>query len=91
MNYNAYNLESSRLPSCVSSSLEGIKSSVGSVSALEGTEVKSTTVTKTETVVIRTEDKKKEEETEDEQKTGAEESEAVEKKEQEEAQAVAEE
>lgn len=74
MNYNAYCLESSRLPSYVSSSLEGIKSSGGS---LGGTEVKSTTVTKTETVVIKTEDKKKEEETEEKMA-------AAEKKEQEE-------
>ncbi|RVE72462.1 hypothetical protein OJAV_G00040170 [Oryzias javanicus] len=86
LNYNAYCLESSRLPSNVSYSLEGIKSSGGS---LAGTEVKSTTVTKTETVVIETEDKKKEEETVE--KTAVEESEAAEKKEPEEAQAGAEE
>ncbi|XP_072238640.1 intermediate filament protein ON3-like [Leuresthes tenuis] len=90
MNYNAYCLESSHIPSYVSSSFDGIKSTSGSVSALEGA-VKSTTITKTETVTIKAEEKKEEEEKK-EQQAATEESAAVEKKEQEpvKAEAVAE-
>ena len=91
MNYNAYCLESSHIPSYASSSFDGIKSTSGSVSALEGATVKSTTITKTETVTIKAEEKKEEEEKK-EQQPATEESAAVEKKEQEpvEAEAVAE-
>ncbi|CAJ1051596.1 keratin%2C type II cytoskeletal 8-like [Xyrichtys novacula] len=62
MNYSAYGLESSRVPSYVSSSFSGGRASSGSVAALEGATVKSTTVTKTETVVVKSEEKIKEEE-----------------------------
>lgn len=61
MNYNAYGLESSRTPSYVSCTFGGIKASSGPVAALEEAAVKSTTVTKTETVVIKAEEKKEEE------------------------------
>ncbi|XP_041836924.1 keratin, type II cytoskeletal 8-like [Melanotaenia boesemani] len=60
MNYSAFSLESSRIPSYVSSSFDGIKSSSGSASAFEGATVKSTTVTKTETVEIKAEEKQEE-------------------------------
>ncbi|XP_043977577.1 keratin, type II cytoskeletal 8-like [Gambusia affinis] len=61
-NYNAaYNLETSRIPSYASSSLDSIKSSSGLASALEDGVVKTTTVTTTETVVTKTEEKKEEE------------------------------
>ncbi|XP_008407580.1 keratin, type II cytoskeletal 8-like [Poecilia reticulata] len=61
-NYNAaYNLETSRVPSYASSSLDSIKSSSGLASALEDGAVKTTTVTTTETVVTKTEEKKEEE------------------------------
>uniref|UniRef100_A0A3Q1GQS1 Keratin, type II cytoskeletal 8-like n=1 Tax=Acanthochromis polyacanthus TaxID=80966 RepID=A0A3Q1GQS1_9TELE len=96
LNYNAYGLESSRTPSYVSSSFDGLRSGSGSASAFEGAAVKSTTVTKTETTVIKKEEEKKvEEETkkEEKQQEVAEEVAAEEKKEQEqvEAEAVAEE
>ncbi|XP_033990758.1 keratin, type II cytoskeletal 8-like isoform X1 [Trematomus bernacchii] len=72
MNYNAYGLESSRTPSYTSCSFggSGVKASIGSIAAREGATVKSTTVTKTETVRIKTEEKmeeKKEEKKEEEQ------------------------
>ncbi|XP_023121946.2 keratin, type II cytoskeletal 8-like [Amphiprion ocellaris] len=100
LNYNAYGLESSRTPSYVSSSFDGLRAGSGSASAFEGAAVKSTTVTKTETTVIKTEEKKEEEKKveeeekkEEEQQEVAEEVAAEEKKEQEqvEAEAVAEE
>ncbi|XP_040890501.1 keratin, type II cytoskeletal 8-like [Toxotes jaculatrix] len=93
VNYNAYGLESSRTPSYVSCSFGGVKASSGSVAALEGAAVKSTTVTKTETVVIKTEEKKEEEEGEKkkEEQAAIEEPAAEEKKEEVEAEAVAEE
>ncbi|XP_069567252.1 keratin, type II cytoskeletal 8-like [Brachyistius frenatus] len=97
LNYSAYGLESSRTPSYVSCSFDGVKASSGAAYAVEGAAVKSsTTVTNTETVVIKT-DKKKEkvEEEEKEPQVAAEPEEpaAEEKKEQEqvEAEAVAEE
>ncbi|XP_070759608.1 keratin, type II cytoskeletal 8-like [Enoplosus armatus] len=92
MNYNAYGLESSRTPSYTS--FGGVKASSGSAAALEGTAVKSTTVTKTETVVIKTEEKKEEaKEEEQQQQVATEEQAAAETKAQEqvEAEAVAEE
>ncbi|KAM9757794.1 keratin, type II cytoskeletal 8-like [Menidia menidia] len=89
-NYNAYCLESSHIPSYVSSSFDGIKSTSGTVSALEGATMKSTTITKTETVTVKNEEIKKEEE-QKEQQAASEEPAAVEKKEQEEAEAGAEE
>ncbi|KAE8298143.1 Keratin, type II cytoskeletal 8 Cytokeratin-8 [Larimichthys crocea] len=58
VNYNAYGLESSRTPSYVSCNFGGVKASSGPVAAFEEAAVKSTTVTKTETVVIKTEEKK---------------------------------
>ncbi|XP_010751568.3 keratin, type II cytoskeletal 8 [Larimichthys crocea] len=58
VNYNAYGLESSRTPSYVSCNFGGVKVSSGPVAAFEEAAVKSTTVTKTETVVIKTEEKK---------------------------------
>ncbi|KAM7401846.1 hypothetical protein PAMP_017124 [Pampus punctatissimus] len=61
VSYNAYGLESSRIPSYVSSSFGGVKASSGSLAAFEGAAEKSTTVTKTETVVIKSEEKKEEE------------------------------
>ncbi|XP_071350818.1 keratin, type II cytoskeletal 8-like [Trachinotus anak] len=97
MNYNAYSLESSRTPSYVSSSFGGVRAGSGSVTAMEGAAVKSTTVTKTETVAIKTEEKKeeKEEEKKEEEQVVTEEPAAEQKKEQEqeqvEAEAVAEE
>lgn len=98
MNYNAYGLESSYIPSYISSSFDKVKASSGSTSAVEGTAVKSTTVTKTETVVMKTEEKKEKEEEkeqveEEKPAAAAEEPEAVEKKEPEhvEAEAAAEE
>lgn len=102
MNYNAYGLESSYIPSYISSSFDKVKASSGSTSAVEGTAVKSTTVTKTETVVMKTEEKKEKEEKKEEEKeqveeekpaAAAEEPEAVEKEEPEhvEAEAAAEE
>ncbi|KAK9529295.1 hypothetical protein VZT92_013399 [Zoarces viviparus] len=89
-NYNAYGLESSQTPSYVSCSYGGVRASSGSVNALDGATVKSTTVTKTETVVVKTEEKKKEEE--EKQQVATEEPAAVEKKEEQEqgeAEAVA--
>ncbi|XP_075951738.1 keratin, type II cytoskeletal 8-like [Anarhichas minor] len=92
-NYNAYGLESSRTPSYVSCSYGGVRASSGSVNALDGATVKSTTVTKTETVVVKTEEKKeeeeenqqkKEEEEEENQQVATEEPAAVEKKEEQE-------
>ncbi|XP_061583716.1 keratin, type II cytoskeletal 8-like [Cololabis saira] len=72
MNYNAYSMESSRIPSYVSSSYDGMKSVGGSVSALEGGVVKSTTVTKTEAtkteaVSIKAEEKEEDKEEKEEQ------------------------
>lgn len=78
-NYSAYGLESSRTPSYISCTFDGLKASSGPVSAIEEASVKSTTVTKTETVVVKTEEKKEEEP----QQQLAEEPAAVEKKEQE--------
>merc|ERR1719378_1197456 len=60
MNFSAYSLESSRIPSYVSSSFGGVKASSGSFSSLEGAAVKSSTVSKTEAVVIKSEEKKQE-------------------------------
>ncbi|XP_042357338.1 keratin, type II cytoskeletal 8-like [Plectropomus leopardus] len=101
VNYNAYALESSRTPSYVSCSFGGVKASTNSVPDLEEATVKSTTVTKTETVVIKTEEKKEEKkveeneeqkEQEEQQQTATEEDAAEEKtEEQEEAEAVPEE
>ncbi|XP_060898087.1 keratin, type II cytoskeletal 8-like [Labrus mixtus] len=101
MNYSAYGLESSRTPSYVSCSYGGVRTSSGSdaaLSALEGATVKSTTVTKTETVVMKAEEKKKEEQQEEEMQeqlqAATEEPAAEEKKEEQEqveAEAVAEE
>nr|CBN80921.1 Keratin, type II cytoskeletal 8 [Dicentrarchus labrax] len=85
-NYNAYGLESSRTPSYVSCSFGGVRASGSSGAALEGAEVKSTTVTKTETVVIKTEEKKEEKkvekEEEEEEQAAIEEPASVEKNEQ---------
>ncbi|XP_028302586.1 keratin, type II cytoskeletal 8-like isoform X2 [Gouania willdenowi] len=70
MNYNVYALESSRTPTLVSCTFNGHSS--GSASAVEGPTVKSTTVTKTETVVVKTEEKKEaveEKKTEEQQVT----------------------
>nr|XP_040060928.1 keratin, type II cytoskeletal 8-like [Gasterosteus aculeatus aculeatus] len=96
LNYNAYGLESSRTPSYVSCSFGGVKPSSGSVDALDGATVKSTTVTKTETMVVKTEEKKEEEKEEGEegekQQVASEEPAAVESMEEEErveAEAVA--
>ncbi|XP_031603711.1 keratin, type II cytoskeletal 8-like [Oreochromis aureus] len=100
VNYNAYGLESSYIPSYVSSSFDKVKASSGSTSAVEGAAVKSTTVTKTETVVMKTEEKKEKEEKKEEEKeqveeekpaaaAAAEEPEAVEKKEPEHVEAEA--
>ncbi|XP_050924296.1 keratin, type II cytoskeletal 8 isoform X2 [Lates calcarifer] len=61
VNYSAYGLESSRTPSYVSCSFGGIKASTSPIAPLEAATVKSTTVTKTETVVVKTEEKKEEE------------------------------
>ncbi|KAM7006403.1 intermediate filament protein ON3-like [Tautogolabrus adspersus] len=95
MNYSAYGLESSRTPSYVSCSFGGVRASSGLDAALEGATVKSTTVTKTETVVVKAEEKKKEEQEEmqEQLQEATEEPAAEEKKEQEqvEAEAVAEE
>ncbi|XP_023279479.1 keratin, type II cytoskeletal 8-like [Seriola lalandi dorsalis] len=97
VNYNAYGLESSRTPSYVSCSFGGLKAGSSSITAVEGAAVKSTTVTKTETVVIKAEEKKeeKEEEKKEEEQVAIEAPAAEEKKEQEqeqvEAEAVAEE
>lgn len=94
VNYNAFALESSCIPSYVSCSFDKAKARSGSPSALEEAAVKSTTVTKAETVVMKTEDKtEKEEEEEEQQQAATEEPDAVEKKEQEqvEPEAVAEE
>ncbi|TKS70866.1 Intermediate filament protein ON3 [Collichthys lucidus] len=52
VNYNAYGLESSRTPSYVSCNFGGVKASSGPVAAFEEAAVKSTTVTKTETVLV---------------------------------------
>ncbi|XP_038553775.1 keratin, type II cytoskeletal 8-like isoform X1 [Micropterus salmoides] len=71
MNYNAYGLESSRTPSYVSRSFDGVKASSGSAAALEGATLKSTTVTKTETVMIKTEEKTEEVKKEEEQQHAA--------------------
>uniref|UniRef100_A0A3Q2QF34 Keratin, type II cytoskeletal 8-like n=1 Tax=Fundulus heteroclitus TaxID=8078 RepID=A0A3Q2QF34_FUNHE len=84
-NYNAFNLETSRIPSYVSSSYDAIKSSSGSVSTLEGGDVKTTTVTTSETVVSKTEENK-----EEENHRVTEELPATEKKEEEEEKAEAE-
>ncbi|XP_037304417.2 keratin, type II cytoskeletal 8-like [Pungitius pungitius] len=82
VNYNAFGLESSRTPSYVSCSFDGVKPSSGSVDALDGATVKSTTVTKTETMVVKTEGKKEEEKEEEEkQQVASEEPAAVESKE----------
>ncbi|XP_029946898.1 keratin, type II cytoskeletal 8-like isoform X1 [Salarias fasciatus] len=97
MNFNSYSLESSRPPALVSCAFEGHKAGGGSVSAVDGAAVKSTTVTKTETVVIKTEETKGAEEEvekkEEQQQQAVTEEAAAEKKEQEqvEAEAVAEE
>uniref|UniRef100_UPI0037E9AC1E keratin, type II cytoskeletal 8-like n=1 Tax=Semicossyphus pulcher TaxID=241346 RepID=UPI0037E9AC1E len=97
MNYSAYGLESSRTPSYVSCSFGGARASGGADTSLEGAAVKSTTVTKTETVVVKAEEKKEEkkeeEEKQEEPQAATEEPAAEEKKEQEqvEAEAVAEE
>lgn len=91
MNYNAYGLESSRTPSSyVSSSFGGVKASGGSITAIDGPTVKSTTVTKTETVVIKTEEKKEEEvkEQEEQQQVATEEAAAVEEEKKEEQEQV---
>ncbi|XP_031180185.1 keratin, type II cytoskeletal 8-like [Sander lucioperca] len=88
VNYNAYGLESSQTPSYVSCSFGRDKVSSGSVAVLEGATMKSATVTKTETVVIKTEEKKeeeKEEQEEQQQQTATEEPAAEEKEEQEQA------
>lgn len=100
VNYT-YGLESSRNPSYISCSFGGVRASSGSPKVLEAEALKSTTVTKTETVVIENEEKKdeqekkeeKEEEKKKEEQVESEESAAVEKKEQveEEVKAVAEE
>ncbi|KAM6927974.1 keratin, type II cytoskeletal 8-like [Xenentodon cancila] len=71
--YNAYSLDSSRIPSYVSSSYDGIKSAGGSVSAFEGGVVKSTTVTKTETMSIKAEEKEEDKEEKEEQQSDPEE------------------
>ncbi|KAI4827716.1 hypothetical protein KUCAC02_031089 [Chaenocephalus aceratus] len=86
MNYNAYGLESSRTPSYASCSFggSGVKASIGSIAALEGATVKSTTVTKTETVRIKTEEKKEEKQEEEQEEVQVEEQ--VEEEEQEEVQ-----
>ncbi|KAM3622341.1 uncharacterized protein V6R79_023385 [Siganus canaliculatus] len=88
MNYSAYGLESSRTPSYVNFS--GVKASTGSISAFEGAAVKSTTVTKTETVLIKTEEKKEEQKEEEtvveKEQEAVEEPAAVEKEEEEEKQ-----
>lgn len=88
MNYNAYGLESSRTPSYVSTSIGGVKVSNRSIAAPDGAAVKSTTITKMETVVIKTEEKKEEKEEKEEQQEPAaiEELATVEKKEQEQEQ-----
>uniref|UniRef100_A0A3Q3G5S4 Keratin, type II cytoskeletal 8-like n=1 Tax=Labrus bergylta TaxID=56723 RepID=A0A3Q3G5S4_9LABR len=96
---SAYGLESSRTPSYVSCSYGGVRASSGldtALSALEGATVKSTTVTKTETVVMKAEEKKEEEQEEMQEQLQAatEEPAAEEKKEEQEqveAEAVAEE
>ncbi|GLD64938.1 keratin, type II cytoskeletal 8-like isoform X1 [Lates japonicus] len=91
VNYSAYGLESSRTPSYVSCSFGGIKASTGTVAPLEAATVKSTTVTKTETVVVKTEEKKEEEQEEKKEEQAAiEEPAAVEKKEPEQEQVKAE-
>ncbi|KAL7408597.1 hypothetical protein ABVT39_026093 [Epinephelus coioides] len=94
VNYNAYGLESSRTPSYVSCSFGGVKASGNAIADIEGASVKSTTVTKTETVVIKTEDKtveekeevqeEQEEQKEEEVQIAAEEEAAVEKTEEQE-------
>uniref|UniRef100_A0A667XVE1 IF rod domain-containing protein n=1 Tax=Myripristis murdjan TaxID=586833 RepID=A0A667XVE1_9TELE len=56
LNYNAYGLESARTPSYVSSSFGAVKASSSSLSSHEGA-VKSSTVTKTESVVMKTVEK----------------------------------
>ncbi|KAK2862360.1 hypothetical protein Q5P01_001893 [Channa striata] len=68
-----YGLESSRTPSYTSYSFGGVRASSGPFTDVEGDAVKSTTVTKTESVVVKTEEKKdeegkKEEEEEEEKK-----------------------
>ncbi|XP_041639336.1 keratin, type II cytoskeletal 8-like [Cheilinus undulatus] len=88
LNYSAYGLESSRTPSYASSSYSGIKASSGAEAAM----VKSTTVTKTETMMMKSEEKKEEEKEEEKQEqpqAAVEEPAAEEKKEQEEAEAEA--
>lgn len=96
VNYNAFSLESSCIPSYVSCSFDKAKASSGSTSALEEAALKSTAVTKTETVMMKAEGKKEkveEEEKEVQQQAATEEPDAVEKKEPEkvESEAVAEE
>ncbi|XP_058487546.1 keratin, type II cytoskeletal 8-like [Solea solea] len=88
MNYSAYGLESCRPQSYITGSFGGVKASSGSITAFEGPAVKSSTVTKTETVVIKTEQKKTVQEQEQQQVAAIEEPAAVEKKEEEEPAAV---
>ncbi|XP_074486102.1 keratin, type II cytoskeletal 8-like isoform X1 [Sebastes fasciatus] len=67
--YNAYGLESSRTPSYVSCSYGGMKASSGTVGDFDGATVKNTTIIKTETLVVKTEEtmeEMKEEEKEEE-------------------------
>ncbi|XP_022600613.1 keratin, type II cytoskeletal 8-like [Seriola dumerili] len=78
VNYNAYGLESSRTPSYVSCSFGGLKAGSSSVTAVEGAAVKSTTVTKTETVVVKAEEKKEEKEEEKKEEKKEEEQVAIE-------------
>uniref|UniRef100_A0A4W6C7H3 Zgc:158846 n=1 Tax=Lates calcarifer TaxID=8187 RepID=A0A4W6C7H3_LATCA len=88
---SAYGLESSRTPSYVSCSFGGIKASTSPIAPLEAATVKSTTVTKTETVVVKTEEKKEEEQEEKKEEQAAiEEPAVVEKKEPEQEQVEAE-
>ncbi|KAM9409432.1 keratin, type II cytoskeletal 8-like [Pholidichthys leucotaenia] len=67
VNYNAYGLESSRIP-YVSCSFDGVRATSGSVSAIKGAPEKSSTVTKTETVVTEKKNEKDKEADEKEEK-----------------------
>ncbi|KAM9813511.1 intermediate filament protein ON3-like [Neosynchiropus ocellatus] len=58
VNFNTYGLESSRTPAFVSASYSGVQTVSGSIPAPEEAEVKSTTITKTEAVVINSEEQK---------------------------------
>nr|XP_020448327.1 keratin, type II cytoskeletal 8-like [Monopterus albus] len=93
VNYNTYSLESSRTPSYIAGSFGGDEASRDLVTDLEGAAAKSSTVTKTETVVIKREGKKEEEEVEikEEEHVEVEGPAAVEKKEPVKTEAVAEE